>query len=60
MQESTTSLKVPHIFIHPKDDLRDSVSSSDGAQFKFPIIDTDGLDIYPIRQQIIDQVPDAS
>lgn len=51
---------VPRIFTHPKDDLLDSISSSEGGQFKFPIIDIDGMDKDPIRQQIIDQVRDAS
>lgn len=52
---------VPRIFTHPKDDLQDSVSSSEGGQFKLPIIDLDGMDKDPIRRrQIIDQVRDAS
>ncbi|KAK1390633.1 Deacetoxyvindoline 4-hydroxylase [Heracleum sosnowskyi] len=51
---------VPRIFTRPKDDLQDSISSSEGGHFKFPIIDIDGLDEDPIRQKIIDQVRDAS
>ncbi|KAL1808534.1 hypothetical protein ACET3Z_025524 [Daucus carota] len=51
---------VPRIFIRPKDDLQDSISSSEGGQFKFPVIDMDGLDKDPVRRQIIDQVRDAS
>uniref|UniRef100_A0A164T663 Non-haem dioxygenase N-terminal domain-containing protein n=1 Tax=Daucus carota subsp. sativus TaxID=79200 RepID=A0A164T663_DAUCS len=51
---------VPRIFIQPKDDLQDSISGSEAGQFKFPVIDMDGLDKDPVRRQIIDQVRDAS
>ncbi|KAL8121871.1 1-aminocyclopropane-1-carboxylate oxidase homolog 1-like [Apium graveolens] len=51
---------VPRIFSRPTDDLQDSVSSSKEGQFKFPIIDIDGMDKDHVRRQIVDQVRDAS
>ncbi|KAL8121874.1 hypothetical protein AgCh_018565 [Apium graveolens] len=51
---------VPRIFSRPTDDLQDSVSSSKEGQFKFPIIDMDGMDKDHVRRQIVDQVRDAS
>ncbi|KAK4388175.1 1-aminocyclopropane-1-carboxylate oxidase1 [Sesamum angolense] len=52
--------KLPRIFIHPPENLRD-IKNPTKTHFDFPLIDLDGVDENPrIRQEIVDRVREAS
>ncbi|KAK4388169.1 1-aminocyclopropane-1-carboxylate oxidase1 [Sesamum angolense] len=52
--------KLPRIFIHPPENLRD-IKNPTKTHFDFPLIDLDGVDEdHRIRQEIVDRVREAS